>query len=426
MNRSWRLVARPESSTSRPVANGSSVPAWPVFAPVRRRTRATIANDDGPAGLSTRITPVGSSAFGIAISRGRSPFAASERVDDPPGDLVHREVGREARRPLVPPAAEAARDRGDVDAVRMRAQRPLARRRRASGSSRTSATSSAPSTARRWSMMPSEYGSSAPAASKSSRRSSETTTRPSASSRRALERAGEQLELRERRRLVDLDEHLADVRAGLDELGREPERLRRRVRVLEPPRVGDERRVERLGDRRRRLDAEPREDVGEHLAGRRRVRRRRGRRAPKRVLSWWWSMLTSGARPRRGVGSTMRLSCAQSTATSTRSPTSAGALTQQPVRLELEKRVLVREAARRRPAPSRSPSRAASSARCVASSEPSASPSGLSCDVTTKRSWRAAPRRPRSCHSAASSSPSAGASSSIRCVIRTPCSTARS
>jgi hypothetical protein len=40
----------------------------PVFAPVRPRTRATIANDDGPAGLSARITPVGSSAFGIGIS----------------------------------------------------------------------------------------------------------------------------------------------------------------------------------------------------------------------------------------------------------------------------------------------------------------------------------------------------------------------
>ena len=38
------------------------------------------------------------------------------------------------------------------------------------------------------------------------------------------------------------------VGAGLDELGREPERLRGRVRVLEAARVGDEADVERLGD----------------------------------------------------------------------------------------------------------------------------------------------------------------------------------
>ena len=47
-NRSWRLVARPERRRRRPVANGSSVPAWPVFAPVRapdarRRSRTTTA-----------------------------------------------------------------------------------------------------------------------------------------------------------------------------------------------------------------------------------------------------------------------------------------------------------------------------------------------------------------------------------------------
>src|SRR5438132_2799625 len=53
------LVAAPDNKSNRPVANGSSVPAWPVRAPVRRRTSATIANEDGPAGLSTRITPLG-------------------------------------------------------------------------------------------------------------------------------------------------------------------------------------------------------------------------------------------------------------------------------------------------------------------------------------------------------------------------------
>ena len=73
---------------------------------------------------------------------------------------------------------------------------------------------------------------------------------------RALERAGEQLELRELDRLVDLLEDLVHVGAGLDELGGEPQRLRRRVRVLEAAGVGDERDVERLGDLGRQLDAE--------------------------------------------------------------------------------------------------------------------------------------------------------------------------
>jgi hypothetical protein len=62
------------------------------------------------------------------------------------------------------------------------------------------------------------------------------------------------------------------VRAGLDELGREPERLRRRVRVLEAARVGDERDVQRLRDRRRELDAELAQEVADDLGRRGRVR----------------------------------------------------------------------------------------------------------------------------------------------------------
>ena len=78
--RGWSRVARPESSSSRPVANGSSVPAWPVRAPVRRRTSATIANDEGPAGLSTRTIPLGSSALD-----GTSGRRASRAVPPPRG-----------------------------------------------------------------------------------------------------------------------------------------------------------------------------------------------------------------------------------------------------------------------------------------------------------------------------------------------------
>ena len=65
---------------------------------------------------------------------------------------------------------------------------------------------------------------------------------------RPLERPREELQLRELDVLVDALEDAVDVGARLDEIGREPQRLRRRVRVLEAARVGDERDVERLGD----------------------------------------------------------------------------------------------------------------------------------------------------------------------------------
>ena len=86
-----------------------------------------------------------------------------------------------------------------------------------------------------------------------------------------VERAGEQLQLRELDGLVDLLEDGMDVGSRLDELRREPQRLRRRVRVLEPSRVGDERDVERLRQLRRELDAQLGEDVAQHLARRGRV-----------------------------------------------------------------------------------------------------------------------------------------------------------
>ena len=88
---------------------------------------------------------------------------------------------------------------------------------------------------------------------------------------RALERPGEQLELRELDVLVDALEDAVDVCPRLDEVGREPQCLRRRVRVLEPARIRHERDVQRLGDLRREGEIELSEEVGEHLAGRRRV-----------------------------------------------------------------------------------------------------------------------------------------------------------
>ena len=85
---------------------------------------------------------------------------------------------------------------------------------------------------------------------------------------RPLERAREQLELRELDRLVDPLEDAVDICARLDELGRKAQGLRRRVRVLEPPGVRDERDVERLGDVRRQFDVELAEHVAQHLARR--------------------------------------------------------------------------------------------------------------------------------------------------------------
>src|SRR5215510_9548064 len=100
------FVDLPDSTSSSPVANGSSVPAWPVRAPVRRRTSATTANDDGPSGLSIRNSPLGSSA------RGGTKLAVDEV-----GDLLDGVVAREARGLPVATAAGLARDRRDVELI---------------------------------------------------------------------------------------------------------------------------------------------------------------------------------------------------------------------------------------------------------------------------------------------------------------------
>ena len=79
------------------MAKGSSVPACPVRAPVRRRSCATIANEDGPGGLVPEDDPDGSSARG------------GTRASGDAGDgLVGRPLG--LRRPaLAVPAATNSR-----------------------------------------------------------------------------------------------------------------------------------------------------------------------------------------------------------------------------------------------------------------------------------------------------------------------------
>ena len=97
------------------------------------RTPASTANDDGPAGLSTRITPVGSRPLGIAISLARAVQASAHREGrelghDERRDLLDREVAREPCRLPVATAARLARDRRDIDAIGRGAQRDLPRR----------------------------------------------------------------------------------------------------------------------------------------------------------------------------------------------------------------------------------------------------------------------------------------------------------
>ena len=133
-------------------------------------------------------------------------------------------------------------------------------------------------------MIPSEYGSSAPTSSKSLAHEVGDEQPPALVELRAVERARQQLQLRELHRLVDVAEDAVHVGARLDQLRREPERLRRRVRVLEPSRVGDEPDVERLGDLGRQLHAELPEQVAHDLGRRRGVGDDQVRRAEPRVV----------------------------------------------------------------------------------------------------------------------------------------------
>src|SRR4029077_1183114 len=97
-------VDAPSRTSRRPVAKGSRVPACPARAPVPSRSRLTTANDDGPAGLSTRTRPDG--------LRARGGMGRGERGADELDDLVDRLGAREARGLAVPGGAALPRARG--------------------------------------------------------------------------------------------------------------------------------------------------------------------------------------------------------------------------------------------------------------------------------------------------------------------------
>src|ERR1051325_3043615 len=120
MRKRCTRVARPTSTSSRPVANGSSVPAWPTFTarPSRRRTLATTSCEVTPAGLSTRRTP------SVKRSQLLGQRSAQERHE-----LGEVQVGREPGGAAVPPAALGAGDLRYVDAIVGGPQRHLALRR---------------------------------------------------------------------------------------------------------------------------------------------------------------------------------------------------------------------------------------------------------------------------------------------------------
>src|SRR5215471_9755109 len=107
--------------------------------------------------------------------------------------------------------------------------------------------------------------------------------------------------------------------------------------------------------------------------------------SPKRVLSWWWSMLTTSGARESAASSPIRSSLAQSTASSTRSAASAGGS-----RTRFSSGMKAYSAGN-----GVSPGwymtasfPSCLSARVAARSEPSASPSGFSCVTTRKRSCR--------------------------------------
>src|SRR5206468_820666 len=123
------LVAFPTRTISSPVANGSSVPAWPTFNPAPmddRRTCSTTSCEVTPAGLETSRMPSPDPTFCMNLGRRvggklRRGAAGDLSRDLPPqkvDELLRRLAGGEAGGLPVAASTLLARDHADVDGTR--------------------------------------------------------------------------------------------------------------------------------------------------------------------------------------------------------------------------------------------------------------------------------------------------------------------
>src|SRR2546425_12021794 len=103
MKNRWKRVAWPTSTSSRPVAKGSSVPAWPTLAPRARgtlRMRSTTSCEVMPAGFATRSTPLGDDGIARRLLTAAPPVLqlggdlGPDEVDQLGAGLLRREAGR--------------------------------------------------------------------------------------------------------------------------------------------------------------------------------------------------------------------------------------------------------------------------------------------------------------------------------------------
>ena len=311
-------MARPISTSSSPVANGSSVPACPTFTPrpSRRRIAATTSWDVTPAGLSARRTPSASGRTELreaTCARRNSTSSANSRSVENPA----------ARRWPPPPPARAIADTSTRSSVARR--RDLAGRRAVGLLSRTSAGD-------RRALDRAQVVDDALRVALVGAGGREVVARqvgereqPAVEALDVGQAAREQLELALRDALVQAPVDRVRVDPAGDQLGRHLVRARAGVLVHEAAGVGDQADVQRLGDRR----ASPRRPSSLHQVPHH-LRRARSRRTtwlivPKRVLSWWWSMLRIGAPPSRlSTSAGVRSMLPQSRKTSVREHRSAG------------------------------------------------------------------------------------------------------
>src|SRR5215208_7193435 len=104
-------VARPSRINSRPVANGSRVPACPTLPPRSRLISATTSWEVTPAGLSTSSPRAGVGSLSANLRLELRVDLGDQELDD----LLVGQVGAETRCAAMTAPAMDAGDGGDVD-----------------------------------------------------------------------------------------------------------------------------------------------------------------------------------------------------------------------------------------------------------------------------------------------------------------------